>query len=47
MPPDKAAVPYFDLTRQNRLLKNQLEPAVLNQIASGKYVLRETVTQFE
>lgn len=40
-------VKLLDLTRQYELLKDRLEPAILNQMASGMYVMGKTVTDFE
>ena len=41
------AVPLFDLTRQYATLRAEIEPAVLELLASGAYVLGPAVEQFE
>ena len=41
------AVPLFDLTRQYATLRAEIEPAVLELLASGAYVLGPAVDEFE
>lgn len=40
-------IPFSDLATQYRLLKEELEPAVLSVLESGQYVLGGEVISFE
>ncbi|MCS6860888.1 MAG: DegT/DnrJ/EryC1/StrS family aminotransferase [Abditibacteriales bacterium] len=40
-------VPFLDLTRQYQQIKAELDAAVLKVLASGQFILGETVKQFE
>lgn len=40
-------VPFFDITRQNLSLKNELDAALSKVVASGHYILGENVSLFE
>ncbi len=41
------AVPFFDITRQNQSVKNELDQKIAEVVASGRYILGPTVADFE
>jgi len=41
------AVPFFDLSQQNKFLRKEIDQALAQVIDSGKFILGENVSQFE
>lgn len=41
------AIPFFDISRQNHSLKNELDKAIAQVVDSGRYILGENVSAFE